>query len=131
MAITAAAVLSDSTVNPEQKTTVTVTVTNSGGSSVNVIGVTPTCTPTGGTAQSVSVALGAPPLGPGRTIAVAGSNGTLALAWDVVAHAPQAGFGSAMPAEFVYDVGAVIYTSDGAVTAATVAALTVSSPSHT
>lgn len=128
MAITATTAISSATAKPGQRRAVTITITNSGGSSVNVTGCVPTMKPTGATLGSAGGALGMPNLGPGMTVAVAGSNGTLKLNWDVVAHSPSSGEGLAAPAEQVYDVGATVYTSDGAITVADTTTLTVSSP---
>lgn len=129
MAITAAIALSAATCTAEQPIGVVCTVTNGNASSVDVMSVTPTMTPASATKQSVSSAQGLSPVGPGMTVAVAAS-GTLALAWTVVPHAPAAGGGLANPASHVYDVGALVYTSDGSITAATIATLTVSNPTH-
>lgn len=129
MAITAAITLSSSTATAGQKVAATCTVTNSGSTSVNVISVTPKLPAHSGTAGSTSAALGQPPLLPGMTTAVAGSNGTLALTFDVIAHAPVTSYNvGAEPSSFAYDVGATVYTSDGAITEATTATLTVSYP---
>lgn len=134
MAITAAMTLSSATASPGQAVHATCTVTNSGGSSVNVTGIQPILVPTTLTMQSVSGALGMPPIGPGMTVAVAGSSGTLALGWDVIAHAPTPGHvttpNPANPTSYVYDVGATVYTSDGSITAATTTTLTVTAPTH-
>jgi hypothetical protein len=59
------------------------------------------------------------------TVTVAGSNGERIFAYDILAHTPTSGYGLAMPAEQVFDVGATVYTSDGAVTDATSTTLTV------
>lgn len=130
MAITAAITISDATTVPGQVVTATCTVTNSGSSSVNVVGIKAKAMPTSGTVTTVAVAVGEPPIGPGATVAVAGSNGTLALPFGVVGHAPTSGFGLSMPSSYVYDIGATVYTSDGAITEASTTTLTVSSPSH-
>lgn len=129
MAITAAITLSASTINANQKTTATCTVTNSGSSAVNVTAMTPFAAPTGTTKQSVSCAVGMPPLGPGMTVAVPGSSGTLAVLFDVIPQAPQANTTApgqvAEPTSFQYDIGCYVYTSDGSQVAATVATVTV------
>lgn len=130
MAITATIALSSSSIVAEQKTVATCTVTNSGGSAVNVTAINPTVTPSGATPQSVSVAVGQPPLLPGMPTSVAASGGTTKFSWDVVPHAPSSGYGSAEPASQIYDVGALINTSDGSLTSATTSALTVTNPGH-
>jgi hypothetical protein len=131
MAITAAITLSSATAYPNQRVGVTCTVSNSGGSSVNVTGIRPTICPTGVKVESVAAVGGLAPIGPGMTVAVAAS-GTLAISWQSVAFAPQPGNGPnpANPNSFVYDVGAIVTTSDGAVTVATTTTLTVSVPTH-
>lgn len=130
MAITAAMTVSSATCTAGQTVTATCTVTNSGASAVTVLGVMPIAPPHSATNGSTAVALGRPPLGPGMTTSVAGSNGTLALSWGVIPHAPASGEGWEEPASQVYDLGAIVYTSDGSVTAATTTTLTVSSPTH-
>lgn len=127
MAITATTALSSATAKSGQVVTATVTVTNSGGAAVSVLGMQPTAPINGATAGSTSIALGVPPLGPGMTTSVAAS-GTLALSFGVVAHEPTTSEGLAETASVVYSIGATIYTSDGSVTAATPTTLTVTNP---
>lgn len=145
MAITAAIVMSSATVNTYQKSTATLTVTNSGGSAISVTGIAPWVSRTTAATQvGVPVAVGQPFIGPGSTLSVSAS-GTLNFTWDVVPMAPQvanytsnpfpsAGVGGvaitplppeAMAQQLVYDVGATVYTADGSVTNATTATLTV------
>lgn len=129
MAITAAITLSDATIASNQVTTATCTVTNSGSTSVNVVAVQPVITKTGGTAQSTAVSAGVPPVGGAFPVSVAGSNGTRAISFDVVPFAPITSYNvGAEPSSFVYDVGAVVTTSDGATTYATTTTLTVTYP---
>lgn len=132
MAITAAIAVSSATCTAQQAVTVTCTVTNTGTGSVNITAIQPLFMPAGSKVQSVSGALGLPPTGPGMTVAVAGSSGTLALSWQVIPHAPQVGLvtAGANPTSQVYDVGATVYTNDGSITAATTTTLTVSSMTH-
>lgn len=131
MAITAAMTLSSSTVKSEQVVTATCTITNSGSTAVNVVAIAPSVAPTGGTRQDVAAMSGIPPVGGAFPTSVAGSSGTLAVSWPVVAHAPVASYGQgAEPSSFLYDVGATVYTSDGSLTTATVATLTVNYPSN-
>lgn len=109
---------------------VMVTITNSGGSSVNVTSVTPTIVPHGLTTQSVAVSNGQVLLSPSTTVAVAGSNGTLALGYSDTIYAPTGGGSDFSDATQQYDVGATIYTSDGSVTAATVKVITSYAPTY-
>lgn len=124
MAITASVALSSATAKPEQKVAVALTVSNSGGSAVNVTGIIPLMGPAGSTKETTSVALGKPALGPGMPVSVAAAGSTV-FAYDIIAHSPTSGYGLAMPAEQVYDVGATVYTSDGSITDATSTTLTV------
>lgn len=129
MAITASIALSSASILAEQKTTATLTVSNSGGTAVAVTSIQPLLSPTGVTQQSVSSAIGVPPVGGAYNVTVPAS-GTAKFSWDVVPHAPSSGFGNAMPSPFVYDVGAVVMTSDGALTSPTPTTLTVTNPGH-
>lgn len=129
MAITAAITLSSATCVAEQSVAVTCTVSNSGGASVNVLNIVPTAPVNGTTPETTSIAKGYPPLGPGMTVSVAAS-GSTGFTFPVVPHAPT-GDGTSTPAEpasIVYSIGATVYTSDGAVTVATPATLTVTNP---
>lgn len=129
MAITATIALSSATCKAEQSVAVTCTVSNSGAAAVNVLSIAPTAPLNGTTSETTSIAKGAPPLGPGMTVSVAAS-GSTAFTWPVVPHAPT-GTGSSTPAEpssIVYSIGATIRTSDGAITVATPATLTVTNP---
>lgn len=129
MAITAAITLSSATAKAEQAVAATCTVTNSGGAAVNVLNIVPKAPINGTTQQATSVALGLPPLGPGVTTSVAGSSGTLAVTFPVMGHAPTTNnTNPATPASLVYSIGATVYTSDGAITDATPATLTVTNP---
>lgn len=144
MAITASIAMSSATIKTLQKSTATITVSNSGGSTVYVTAVEPYATVTSATPTTTAVQLGRPNTGPGMTLSVAAS-GTLALPFDVVPMAPNvnvydsnpwpsAGVGGVAitplqpesnPAQIVYDIGAFVYTSDGSATKATTATLTV------
>ncbi len=124
MAITASVALSSATSKPGQRVAVALTVSNSGGSAVSVTSIQPMMSPASSTKETTSVAQGMPPLGPGMTVSVAASGSTV-FAYDILAHTPTSGYGLAMPAEQVYDVGATIYTSDGSITDATSTTLTV------
>jgi hypothetical protein len=129
MAITASIALGDSSASPGQRVGVVLTVSNSGGSAVTVTAVTPMMSPSGSTKESVAGNSGTVPLGPGMTVSVAAS-GSTTFAYQVVAFAPQPGGLLANPASYVYDIGATVYTSDGAITDATSAELTVTAPTH-
>lgn len=119
MAITASIALSPSTVVINQPVNGVVTVSNSGGASVNVLSLTPTAIPTGGTASlnALSCGFGDAPLSPGFTVAVAAS-GTLKIPVSYVFYTPST-------ASTTYTLGASVVTSDGAVTAASTATVTV------
>jgi hypothetical protein len=131
LAITAAITLSSSTVKSEQLVTATCTVTNTGATAVNVTAVAPSIVPTGQTPQSVAAMAGMPAVGGAFPTQVPGSSGTLAISWPVVCHAPVTSYNStAEPSSVQYDIGGIVYTSDGSATAATVATLTVNYPSN-
>ncbi len=130
MAITAVITITDSSLSPEQRATATCTITNSGSTSVNVLSVVPYAVPVNGSMRTTAMALGMPPLGPGMTVAVAGSSGTLAVPFDVIAHAPQPGGGLGNPATLRLDIGATVSTSDGSVVAATVQTVDVAADTH-
>lgn len=125
MAILAAIELSSATAKPGQRVGVLLTVANTADSAVTVTGIVPMMSPAGSTKETVSAAQGVVNLGPGATVSVAGSSGETPFSYDVIAHTPTSGYGLSMPAEQVFDVGATVYTSDGAVTDATSATLTV------
>jgi hypothetical protein len=129
MAITASIALSSATCDAQQSVGVVLTVANDGGSSVNVVGLQPYASPTGTNLQSVAVALGQPPIGPGMTVSVAAA-GERNFAWPCIPQAPQSGEGWQNPTSQVYDIGCWVYTSDGSVTKATTTTLTVSTPDH-
>lgn len=130
MAITASIALSSATCTSGQQVTATCTVSNSGGAAVNVISLAPLVTPNGQTPQSVAVAVGVPPIGGAFSQSVAAS-GTLAISFSVVPHAPTTSYGLAEPASYVYAVGALVTTSDGALTSASTSTLTVANPALT
>lgn len=128
MAITATVALSSATAKAEQSVAATVTISNSGAATVYALNIVPTAPINGTTPATTSVALGAPPLGPGTTTAITAS-GTLAVTFPVLAHAPTTNTTNpAVPSSLVYSIGATVYTSDGAITVATPATLTVTNP---
>lgn len=150
MAITASIALTPSAAKTYQKVSAVLTINNSAGTAVLVTGVTPYADVGGSsTSQAVPVELGQPPTGPGETITVAAS-GALTMEFDVVPMGPQVPtyttnpFGSpgqggativnlpplAMPQSSTFDIGALVYTNDGAVTTATTALLTVTPTSY-
>jgi hypothetical protein len=124
MAVTASITLSDATIAAEQKTTAALVVSNSGASTVYVNGIRPLVTPTGTTTEAVSVQAGLPGLGGAFTSSVAAS-GSTTFYFDIVPHAPQANYLGVEPAERIYDVGAVVSTSDGSVCSPSTTTLTV------
>lgn len=147
MAITAAIVVNPSTANTLQQVAAALTVSNSGSSAVIVTSVAPSENVAGASTQtSGAILLGQPNTGPGMNVTVP-AGGTLVLNFSVVPMAPNVGvytsnpFPSAgvggvaivplqpesQPAQQIYDIGALITTSDGATTSATVAVLTVNS----
>lgn len=127
MAITASVALGSATSVAQQSVAVTLTVNNSGGTPVNVTGVVPLFYPTGYQTDGPSGAIGVCALGPGITVAIPAS-GALTFNWNVIAFKPQGGFGvgAELGTSKVYVCGATVYTSDGSVTTATTANLTVS-----
>lgn len=130
MAITATIALSSATCVAEQKVTATLTVSNSGAATVLVTGIAPSVTPHSATNGSVSVGIGGVALGGAFTSTVAAS-GSTKFSFDVVPHAPITSYNiGSEPSSFVYDVGAVIATSDGSLTSPTVATLTVAYPAN-
>lgn len=145
MAITASIALTPAAAKTLQKVAAVLTINNSAGTAVLVTGVTPYADAGGSnTSQAVSVEVGQPPTGPGENITVPAS-GALTMEFDVIGMGPQVPtyttnpFGSpgqggativnlpplAMPQSSTYDIGATVYTNDGAITIATTATLTV------
>lgn len=130
MAVTASIAVSDATLTAGQKTTVTLTVSNSGGAAVLVTGIQPTVTPNGLSSQAVAVAIGQPMWGAAFSQSVAAS-GSTTFSWEIVPNAPTTSYGLAMPASYVYSIGATVYTNDGSITVATPTTVTVTNPSLT
>lgn len=127
MAITASIALSASTLVSGQKTTATLTVSNSGAAAVLVTGIDPVATINGATTESVAVAVGQFMFGGPFNQSVAAS-GTTNFVADFVPLAPTTSYGLAAPASLVYSIGATVSTNDGSVTAATPATVTVTNP---
>lgn len=135
--LTAVVTLSNSTVTANQKTpacTVTLAVSNSAATAVNVTAIEPYVYGSGSTNRA-SCAIGKPAFGPGMTVAVPGS-GSLNFYYDIVPHAPQPGNVAttdpmpANPASQTLTVGAWVTGADGSYAQATTADLTVNAPTH-
>ena len=118
MAISAAVTLSKSSASVNMPVVATVTITNSGGAAVTVTSIQPIVQTTNFANDGLPAAIGVIAQGPGINLAVPGSSGTLALGYSLVGFAPA-------PASGTYTVGALVYTSDGSVTSASTASLTV------
>lgn len=126
MAITASVALSPSTVKAGQQFACTLTVNNSAGAAVSVMGIQPLLYPTGAQAsdgQSAS-AVGVPFLGPGSTVSVPAS-GSLTFTWSDIVFVPQGGYWAQGGTSQTWVAGALVSTSDGALTTATPANATV------
>jgi hypothetical protein len=123
MAMTATITCAPDPVQIGQKVTATITVSNSGASSVNVTGIRLYANYTGGTlAPQTSVAYGQPNLSAGATVSVAASGSTI-FPVDLVFFAPSTGLLS--DGNGTYDVGAQITSSDGSVFHPTADTITV------
>jgi hypothetical protein len=132
MAITASVALGpQSTVTRNVNVNVALTVSNSVAGPVQILAITPQITANGvsGAGSSVPVNYSAPILPGGATYTVPGS-GSVVVNFGINAYAP-AGISGGFPATAtsdVYTVGAIVYTSDGAVTIASTANLTINAP---
>lgn len=146
MAITASIALGSATVTTLTQVSALLTVSNSGGSAVLVSAVVPTCVVNGSTQVPGAINMGLPNMGPGQNVTVP-AGGNVVLNWSLVPMAPNVGVYNAnpypsagvggvaivplqpesQPAQQVYSIGALVYTTDGAVTTATPAVLTVNS----
>lgn len=123
MAMTATISCAPDPVQINQKVTATITVSNSGSSSVNVTGIRLYANYTGGSLNpAVAVNYGQPNLSAGATVAVAAS-GSAIFPVDLVFFAPSTGLLSA--GNGTYDVGAQITSSDGSVFHPTADTITV------
>ena len=128
MAITGSVALSSATIaHPPGTVGAVLTVSNSGGTAVNVVGIEPVVQNHGGLLRTMPGNLGACGVGPGVTVSVAAA-GSTTFPFSVALYGPKAtGSGSlCSPSTFVYDVGANIICQDGSRVAATVATCTVS-----
>lgn len=118
MAVTGAITLSDSTADVGQPITAKLTLTNGGGSDVELVSVTPL------PMLANALLLGSPNTGPGQEMTIAASGGTLVKTWDVVGLAPP--IGSEDPTSTVYAIGADFEINDATADTATTSNLTVS-----
>lgn len=119
MAITAVIAVEPSTASPNQQVAIACTISNSGGSDVEVTGIRPYARVDASNSEATAVNCGQPPFAPASDMTVP-AGGDLVLSWFAVGFKPEVDGES-----FVYDMGAVIETSDGSVTTATVGELTV------
>jgi len=124
MAITASVAVNPSTVTAQQTVAVTLTVNNSAGTAVLVTGIQPLCYPTLNQPDGPSGAVGLPALGPGMTVSIPAS-GSLTFSWGMNLFSPQGGYAFQGGNSLIYVIGATVYTSDGSVTTATTANVTV------
>ncbi len=113
MAMTATLTLSPSSVYINQSVEATLTMSNGGSSTVNIVAVNPSVKITGGLAGAgQAAATGVVQLGPGSVVAVAAS-GSLVKTFGVVFFAPSTGpIGAGTN---TWDVSAQCYGSDGSV----------------
>lgn len=126
MAMTASISLAQSTATVNQDILATLTVSNSGGSAVNVTSINPTIVQTSGGAGILSAASACDQnslaqAGPLTSVSVAAAGSTL-FQFTVKAFAPSTN-GS------TYSVGAIITSDDGSVFSPTAATVTVNRPS--
>ena len=116
MAMTATISASPTTALVNQPVALTVTVSNSGGSALNVTSLRGYALPTGGSQPGrVSANFGKAPLGPGETVSVAASGSQTFLMY-VVFFAPSV---------TTFDVGCYCQASDGSQFEPTVCTVTV------
>ena len=127
MAITAVITsLTPSTVTAGQPTTVLLTTSNSGGVAVTITGIQPRTYPASSLATDgcSCAVLGVPFAGPGANVNVPAS-GTNAQYYTTIVPVPQGGYWAQGGSSETWTVDAIVYTSDGSVTLATSASLTV------
>lgn len=124
MAMTASLAISPSTVIINQPIACSLTISNSGGSAVNVLSVVPTAIVHGSSPPDAveSCALGVVNLGPGQVVAVPAS-GSLTFGFGVVFFGPSTGPIGAGSGTF--DIGANVSSSDGSNFAASGVQVTV------
>lgn len=120
MAMTATISALPTTVLINQPSNMTLTISNSGGAAVTVVGIQPTAIPTGAT--NASCGIGVPAISSGFNVSVPAS-GSLVFPFSVVFFAPSTGPIGA--GSGTYSVGAVCETSDGSVFSPTAATVTV------
>lgn len=95
------------------------TVTNGGGTAVNVLSVVPSCVITGTTNTATAAAVGRPVVGGNGASTSVPAGGTLAFAWEISFNAPTIGStNGAEPGLISYTPRATIYASDGSITEA-------------
>jgi hypothetical protein len=124
MAITATLALSLSTLSINQPVACSLTVSNSGGSAINVLSIEPLAYVTGSSPQQNmgACALGVVDLGPGAVVSIPAS-GSLSFGFSAVFFAPSTGPIGAGTGTF--SVSALIATSDGSNTTPTAQTVTV------
>lgn len=124
MAMSATISLSPTTVQVNQQVNATLTVSNSGGSAVNVTSVVPTALFTGAPTyeDGQAVGVGQVNIGPGSNVSVS-AGGSLVIPFSLNFFAPSTGLLSAGSGTF--SVGAVINSSDGSIFSPTAATVTV------
>jgi len=130
MAMSATLALSSATVTSGQSFGVSLTVSNTGASAVNVLSIDPSVSVVSLTNQTVSSGQGAPFLSAGSVRSVPPS-GSLVFTWNdvVYAPAPLSGNGFAWdPSSIQYSVSAVVRSDDGSVFSPTAQTLTVNPP---
>ena len=135
MSCTAVVTVSDSAVVIGSRVKCTVTITNSS-TALQAIDVQPLVSPTGLTSQNVAAVAGNPYGGivtVTNPLTIAATGTTTIFYFDVFFQAPMSTYGLSEPASYVYDVGCIITTLDGAtraVVTSTVANVTVTPPSY-
>lgn len=118
MAMSATIALSSATAKINQVITATLTISNSGGSPVNVTSIQPVLKLTGAPSNDFPAAnAGVASLGPGENVTVP-AGGTLVMPFGAVFFASS---GST-----TYDVGAVCQSNDGSIFSPTAATVTIS-----
>jgi len=132
MAITASIALSPASATRNLNVNVALTVSNSLAGPVQILAITPQMTSgVAGAGGNIALNYSAPILPGGQTYTVPGS-GSVVVNFGINAYGPagpNGGFPATQASE-AYAVGAIVFTSDGAVTIATPATLTVNAPAY-
>lgn len=132
MAVSATIALSSATIAAMKQVVATISLTQNTAGSLIVTSVAPLIqAQNGAKSQSCAVASGTVPIGANFDSTIPGTGlGTLKLSFPITANAPTTDMGTnvAQPGSQVIVVGAIIQTSDGVVTYATPANLTVTDP---